>query len=148
MLGKRCRTIPFGEGVNHGKRLRANLEDLSASNLISAERFGNLLNDAFGAGVTECYSRVALTHTRMRHDAFMLELLKGSGWPSLRHFKVPMVDKTVQEPLAFLLPHELLHKLVESSGIEPLVEFGGLDESSTTEALRLATEWSQGFIPV
>eukprot|EP00971_Amphidinium_carterae_P285762 5673913-Amphidinium_carterae.1 len=94
MLGKRCRTIPVGEDVSAGKRLRANLADLFASNLISAERFGSLLNDSFHAGVPECYSTVAQTHTRVRHDAFMLELLKGSGWPSLHTFKVPMVDKT------------------------------------------------------
>eukprot|EP00971_Amphidinium_carterae_P067252 1331115-Amphidinium_carterae.1 len=64
MLGKRCRAVPVGEDVTASKRLRANLEDLFASNLISAERFGSLLNDAFGAGVPECYSKVAQTHTR------------------------------------------------------------------------------------
>eukprot|EP00971_Amphidinium_carterae_P341269 6479993-Amphidinium_carterae.1 len=53
---------------------RHNLEDLFASNLISAERFGSLLNDAFGAGVPERYSKVAQTHTRVRHGALMTEL--------------------------------------------------------------------------
>ena len=116
MLGKRQRTIL--PDASAGKRLRANIDDLLTSGLISAARHVSLLQDAYQAGVQDCYSAVGQRLRVPKPQALMMEMLKDKSWPALREMPLPLKNKegqTVPGKLAFLLPHELLYALVSNS---------------------------------
>eukprot|EP00971_Amphidinium_carterae_P156490 3102132-Amphidinium_carterae.1 len=131
MLGKRVRFLP-AENASPGKRLRGNLDDLLCSNSISTKRYASLLRDAEACGITACSSRGAHAKTP-EFRTMVAEILRDSDWPSLQAFSVPLKTKggAVQPGMvAFLLPHELLHKLVWACGKDALLESSGIGGTS------------------
>ena len=91
MLGKRQRTIL--PDASPGKRLRANIDDLLTSGLISAARHVSLLQDAYQAGVQDCYSTVGQRVRVPKPQALMMEMLKDKSWPALREMPLAIEEQ-------------------------------------------------------
>ena len=152
MLGKRQRTI-LPDEAPPGKKLRANLNDLFASGLISAARHMSLLKDAFEAGVDACYSEVANKQRHPKPHSLLLEILKANKWPMVREMDVPLQHKSGQAvpgKLAFLLPHELLFALVANSaeGSSCFEETDGLDSTTFAHVLKISQSWQKPLVAI
>lgn len=80
------------EALPPDKRLRANVQDLFANNLLSGKRLQELINDAAGAGASSmgCLSRKddknATRHLRSK-------FLKRNQWPDVYWARVRVKDK-------------------------------------------------------
>lgn len=119
--------------VPAGQRLRENLQDLYASNLVPGNRVQELVNDgdAAGAGhlrdLTGPLGKNAARHLRSK-------FLKNSQWPSRYTAKIRTWNVKRQEveqsDVSFLLPHEFIATLVQVGDPERLYETRGLDPKS------------------
>ena len=79
--------------------------------------------------------------------------MKATQWPKLQVFQVPLKNKdgTVSDqPLAFLLPHELLFNLSKQSEgcLQVLQETQGLDETCLAHVNKLKADWGEDVIPI
>eukprot|EP00971_Amphidinium_carterae_P338971 6476545-Amphidinium_carterae.1 len=95
MLGKRVVQLPADPDAAKGKRLRANIIDLAATGSVTARRVASILNDAFDAGVRECYS--AASKRGCTKPVLFNEFLKDSDWPKLALLPVPLLGKAGAE---------------------------------------------------
>jgi len=133
MLSKAAR--PYDpEELPPEKRLRRNLQDLLANNVISGSRAQELFNDAAAAGDRNC--RPLTRHGPLSHHAardVRRRLLKHTMWPSLYEANIRCWNTKRQEEdvrkMWFLLPHEVLavmHRigseamLRDRAGFDPL----------------------------
>eukprot|EP00971_Amphidinium_carterae_P054913 1082268-Amphidinium_carterae.1 len=142
MLGKRVRSLPPGPTVSDGKRLRLNLQDLAATGQVSIPRIANILNDAFAAGVRECYSP-ACQRGCTKPEILFNEFLKDSAWPRLVTFPIPLLNRggdQVPGKLCFTLPHEVLAALVAASSLSAVEEIGGLDDTTLQHCMAVSSE--------
>ena len=74
------------------KRLRANFQDLYASNLLNAKRTQELLNDGASAGAADCKNFAKpLTSNTARN--MRRQFLKNNPWPDEYCFDVPCLDR-------------------------------------------------------
>ena len=122
MLGKRSRSVP--EGASPGKRLRASWTSTPEGQL--ALRCSYLLSDAGDSNVVACQ----VSHSTARARDLQRGLLKESNWPPLYVCKVPLKDRAggcSEGDVAFLLPHEALHSLLEAGSYQCIADRGGSD---------------------
>ena len=123
MFGKRTRADP--EGASPGKKLRANIVDLYSRGTISAQRCSTLLSDAAESKVASCQA----AHSLARARDLQRGLSKDNHWPPLYVCKVPLKNKQgLCEPqdVALLLPHEVLHSLLEAGSYACIADRAGM----------------------
>eukprot|EP00971_Amphidinium_carterae_P191315 3796251-Amphidinium_carterae.1 len=89
MLGKRVRQLPADPNASAEKRLRSNMIDLLSTGQVSAPRLAALMNDAYGAGVKECYSAPCQALCT-KPEVLFNDFLKGTEWPALHKFDIPL----------------------------------------------------------
>ena len=110
-------------------RLRENIRDIFASNTLPAARVQSLLNDASDAGVDDCREFRGIPRNVARN--LRRSFLKRCLWPDLYHATVRVLDRTTggekESSIAFLLPHEIVHKLRKHGHTDVLTYTGGLD---------------------
>lgn len=98
------------------KRLRRNLADLYLAGTVSAQRAATLFQDAAEDGAKDV-SDLAIADGKHSQRDLTRRLLKGSKWPPLYEFDLPIKDKnTTQTALAkccMLLPHEILYCILQ-----------------------------------
>lgn len=119
------------------RRLRSNIADLFLSNQISAQRTQELFQDAAHSN-TACRDMIPRVQrgssSRKAHRDILRRLLKGCLWPPLYTASIPVFNKKTLKKqhidLAFLLPHEVVHKFVEMTDRNILFGSGGLSESA------------------
>ena len=113
------RPLPNMQGVPESKRLRTNLSDLFASNLVSGARAQTLFNDARLAKAS-CISDLATVGNKGKaanncSRDLRRKLLKGNHWPPLYYARVRLYDPKHQRVmwkwLPMMLPHEILSAL-------------------------------------
>ena len=112
MFGKRKRTEV--EDASPGVKLKHNIIDLYSKGDISAQRCASLLGDAAASKVLSCH----LPHSTARARDLQRGLARSSGWPPLYVCDAPLKGRDgnpCKAPVAFLLPHEVLHELVLAS---------------------------------
>ena len=89
----------------------------------------SLLNDANDAGVDDCRAFRGIPHNAARN--LRRSFLKRCLWPDLYHATVRVLDRTTggekESSVAFLLPHEIVHKLHKHGHTDVLTYTGGLD---------------------
>ena len=128
MLSKRKRPYDASE-LPPASRLRENIRDIFASNTLPAARVQSLLNDASDAGVDDCRAFRGIPHNAARN--LRRSFLKRCLWPDLYHATVRVLDRTTggekESSVAFLLPHEIAHKLHKHGHTDVLTYTGGLD---------------------
>ena len=113
------------------QKLKEDVEDLFASNQISASRCIQLLNNAADAG-----ARVEKRKYNFKNAARNLKRrkLKTSFWPAPYVFKGPVLNnrlaETVEEDLAIWLPHELLAMIWDLGLPEAILSTAGMDTQS------------------
>ena len=122
MLSKAAR--PYDpQQLPEAKRLRQNIVDLYSSNVISAKRAQELLNDAAAAG-DRFSARVRGRMTKNTARNLRRRLLKGNLWPPVYNARIRVWNtKAKQEEvqqLSFLLPHEVL-AVIKSIGQDELL---------------------------
>ena len=146
MMGKRKRSVdPDG---SPGARLRGNIVDLYATGKISSDRCASLLDDAAHSNVPSC----DLPHATGRARDLQRGLCKQSGWPPLITIDTPLLDreqKVSAQPVAYLLPHEVLYELHQVGQSQGLASTEGLlREMPLSELVPLgsATPESGGFL--
>ena len=125
---------PYDEkALPPGKRLRANIQDLMASNVLSAQRTQSMINDAAGSGASGLDDLVGPVTTNSARK-LRRAMLKWNQWPSLYWAKVHVKDPKTQvegtEWLAFQLPHEYIYLLAKLGDLEALLETTGLEPIS------------------
>jgi hypothetical protein len=131
MMARNKRTYDEAEltGVP-GARLRANVVDLFAQNVLSGKRAQDLCNDAADCGIAEFRS---LKNTTGSNQARHLrgKALKHCPWPDLYWAKVRCLDKRTQAStsqwVAMMLPHEYVMTLAKFGKEEVLYATDGLD---------------------
>lgn len=100
------------------RRLRANLADLFLSGAVSADRYQEIINDADLAGAAHLQD---LVHPVGKNTSRQVRrnLLKQSKheWPDIYTAMIrtycPQEQALVFSKVAFLLPHEVLHKMAQ-----------------------------------
>jgi hypothetical protein len=146
MLAKNKR--PYDpDALPDGKRLRENLKDIFANNLLAAGRVQEVIDDIADCDVPAMHS---LRSSSMRGDAksrrvmqsknasrnLTRKLLKGNQWPPLYHADIRVKDlKTgdeVWQRCSFLLPHEFVNVLEKFGDHEQLLSTRGLDPLSAS----------------
>eukprot|EP00971_Amphidinium_carterae_P073139 1446386-Amphidinium_carterae.1 len=68
------------------------MDDLLASGQISGSRYCTLVNDAYHAGLLECYSAAAQGEYPTLQK-ILKGLVKGTQWPKPRNFNVPLLAR-------------------------------------------------------
>jgi hypothetical protein len=110
------RPLPKTEELIASKRLRENLIDLYASNIVSADRAGSLLQDAQAAGAANVKDLASTGSAKNRSRNLRAKLLKRSQWPGLYYARVrlfnPQKQKVLKSWLPMFLPHELIASLL------------------------------------
>ena len=139
MWHKRHREVD--EEAPAGKILRDNLVDLYGSGAFPGNRTQSLLDDA-GAFATEV-GRPDMQELRAHKSCgsvrnvardLRVRLLKRSRWPPLYFQEVrvwcPRANTSVPQPLAFLLPHELVGTIGRVGDPAVMLDSAGLDETN------------------
>ena len=93
------RPLPKTEELIASKRLRENLIDLYASNIVSADRAGSLLQDALAAGAANVKDLASIGSAKNRSRNLRAKLLKRSQWPGLYYAKVRLFNPQRQKVL-------------------------------------------------
>ena len=123
------------------ERLKRNIADLYASNVLSGARAVELLSDAAHVGAQACRRfRKRCKHARNDARSLQRDLLKHNTWPKLYEAKVRVWDtkksKMVEEWICFWLPHEILATLATNSvQLGNLYENGHMDPMSKEHLL-------------
>jgi hypothetical protein len=131
------------------KRLRANVQDLFANNLLSGTRIQELINDAAGAGAS---SMDSLTRKEGKNATRHLrsKFLKRNQWPNLYWARIRVKDKATQaevtQSCAFLLPHELLDVLHRLGDRSMLHATDGLEPKSLEHLLKMQGPLGQPLV--
>ena len=128
------------------RRLRANVQDLISSNVVSGQRGAQLINDCVSASATgvsdlqttESTSGMKNAARKFRRDFFR------KGWPPLYHCQVrgwdPKSETEQLMDLAMMLPHEILHQLHHFGERSVLLETSSLDGVSSRHVQRARAE--------
>ena len=132
MLSKSKRPYDASE-MSPGKRLRANVVDLYANNVLAASRCQELINDASGAGASglgDLRRQRSQNTSRFLRKAFE----KRSQWPkdywAQVRVKKPKTDEEEWSWCALCLPHEYLQMLARLGDREVLHDRAGLAAAS------------------
>lgn len=152
MLSKTARARDPGS-LPPGKRLRANVEDLLASNAIPASRGLELLRDAAGAGSTDCAravrARMSLKNASRDLRRFMM---RTNTWPSEYRARVRCWNRKTQEAfvdeVSILLPHEVMGRLAEVGNLAALQERSGLDPVSLRHLEEAEARVGERLVPL
>lgn len=134
MLGRNQRASA-PEELPAAKRLRANVLDLVASNVVSGSRGLELLQDGALAGSSDCRHAVRQT-TSAKNAARTLQryTLRFTAWPPDYEAPVrvwnPKSQQVETETVALMLPHEILEAMARLGNTEALYEQAGLDPRS------------------
>ena len=122
------------EELPPSKRLRSNLIDLFASNIVSGHRSQELLADAHTAGAAHLRDLSKRSHRKQANRDLSRKLLKFSAWPDtyLATIRVWNAKRACEEEaeVAFLLPHELLAAIAKVSNKQTLLSTESLDAKS------------------
>lgn len=142
MLGKHTRAYD-PEVVPGSKRLRRNLEDLFASNIVSGSRAQELFNDAAAAGDRAARPLLGpCGHNAARN--LRRRMLKGSVWPKLYEATIPCwspgVHRQEGQRLALLLPHEVLSKMCRVGSMTMLLDKRGCDPQTAAHVAACEAE--------
>ena len=148
MLGKR-RKIEVPEGASPSTKLRCGVQDLYSSGSLSASRASEILGDAAAGGCSSCYHRSFDKHDgRPRTLDRALAAMSGSQWPQLFTWQVTVADREGQSKkvdLAFLLPHEWLHQMVQIGHL-PSLQSNTVDSVVLKNKQRVEKEWGTNII--
>lgn len=150
MLSKHSRAYKT-ESVPPAKRLRRNLEDLFASNIVSGSRAQELFNDAAAAGDQSVRTLLGpCGHNAARN--LKRRLLKGSLWPSLYEATIPCwsprLHRQEDHRVALLLPHEALAVMCRVGSLQKLQEKAQCEPQTAEHVTKCETEQGCAFIPV
>ena len=131
------------------QRLRANLQDLFASNQLTGKRTQELINDISAVGHEEFDSlrgRVCGNSARKLRKA----MLKRNQWPGLYWAQIRVLNqRTSIEELqwcAFMLPHEYLEVLAKLGSAEALLANAGLDPLSSAHLEKCARQAGEPLV--
>ena len=118
------------------ERLRANVMDLFAQNVLSGKRVQELCNDASAAG-NATFSGLANDSASAPHNAsrnLRRKVLKESALPSVYLAQIRLLHKRTQAPeqqwVALWLPHELVDALCTHALKEKIMCRTGMDAST------------------
>ena len=142
-----------------GKRLRDNLVDLYASGEVAGERAQSLLDDAgdfarsVGSGeMQELRGRRTTGSAKNKDRDLRRRLLKRSQWPPLYVAELDCYSvkhkEVVRQPVAFLLPHEVLGVLSEVSSLEVMQQAGSLDRYNQGRHAHIMESLQTPFVSV
>ena len=138
------RPLPKTEELIAAKRLRENLVDLYASNIVSADRAGNLFSDAELAGAAHVKDLAMKSCSKNCSRGLMSKLLKRSSWPSLYYAKIRLYclkkQQIVLQWVPVLLPHELLAALLQYNDVGALCRTSSAAECTKTRIESLSNE--------
>ena len=138
------RPLPKTEELIAAKRLRENLVDLYASNIVSADRAGNLFSDAELAGAAHVKDLAMKSCPKNCSRGLMSKLLKRSSWPSLYYAKIRLYclkkQQIVLQWVPVLLPHELLAALLQYNDVGTLCRTSSAAECTKTRIESLSNE--------
>ena len=144
------RPVPQMEHVPAEKRLRANLADLFASNIVSGARVQSVFSDAnlahashvadlAKAGNNGKYSNNSPRDLRRK-------LMKGNHWPPLYYAKIRLYDlkrqRTLHKWLPMLLPHEMLSALAQCNDPATLTSCSHMCAQTKTRLEQLRQEFN------
>lgn len=148
MLSKTKRPYD-AESLPPGKRLRANVQDLFASNTLSGRRIQEIINDAHDAGavaMAPLHGRVDTNSARFLRRAF----LRRNQWPGLYWARLRVRGKTSHneehQKCSFLLPHEFVEVLCRLGEKTVLLQTGGLDPKSKEHLEMMQTKAGQPLL--
>ncbi len=95
------------------RRLRANLQDIFATNQLPGTRVQDVINDVADAGV-KSFTRLK-NQTANAHRNLLRTFLRGTQWPRLYWAKIRVYSLTThleeEQWCAFILPHEYMEVL-------------------------------------
>ncbi len=138
------RPLPNIENVVASKRLRENLVDLFASNIVSADRASSLFRDSHDAGAQNVKDLVMKKGSRNTSRGLRSKLLRRSAWPGLYNAKVrlfnPKLQRITWQWLPMLLPHELLAALVKVNDLETIASTAAAATCTSDRIKTLAQE--------
>ena len=139
------RPLPKTEELIASKRLRENLIDLYASNIVSADRAGSLLQDALAAGAANVKDLASIGSAKNRSRNLRAKLLKRSQWPGLYYAKVrlfnPQRQKVLKSWLPMFLPHELIASLLQQNDLQTLCSISSAGEATKQRITELAQQY-------
>ena len=143
---------PYDETqVPPGKRLRANLQDLLASNVVSGQRAQSMINDAAASGASGLDDLVGKV-TKYSARSLRRSMLRWNQWPSLYWAQVHVKDPRSQEEglewLAFLLPHEYIGLLCKLGDLDCILEVAGLETLSYEHLLHCQRHAGSSLLPL
>lgn len=136
MLSKNKRPYDPEELPRGQRRLRANVRDMAASNMVSASRMQEFINDMADAGLGEFTSMRGDATKKGGNTAKKLRrgLLKDCQWPDLYYAEIRVLNKKTHKEekqwCAFLLPHEYIEVLRKFGDLGLLMDTAGLDPKS------------------
>jgi hypothetical protein len=121
------------EDIPAAKRLRANFQDLYASNLLTAKRTQELLNDGAAAGAADCNKFVKpLSSNSARNQRTTFS--KNNPWPEEYVFDVPCLDrktnKIVIKKMSMMLISEVLEGMADRGDVESMYCREGMDPNT------------------
>ena len=135
MFSKHAIVSERNEPDRPSKRLRRNLADLYLGGNVSAQRAATLFQDAAEDGARDV-SDLAISAGKNAQRDLERKLLKGTKWPPLYEFQVPIKDKNTTQPALvkcfMLLPHELLYCIGQWNKLawEKVLDHTGLSHSA------------------
>jgi len=104
---------PDRDDPDPAKRLKANLDDLFLSNIISGERTGTFYSDGSAAGLQPFHKMAKISKDKKNaHRNILRALTRYSKWPCFYAAPVrvwcPKKEEIITVKLPMLLPHELV----------------------------------------
>ena len=118
-MQKHKRAYESGD-IPAAKRLRANFQDLYASNLLTAKRTQELLNDGAAAGATDCNTFVKQLSSNTARN-MRRKFLKNNPWPDDYVFDVPCLNrktnKIVTSKMSMILMSEVLEGMADRGDV-------------------------------
>ena len=121
------------EDILAAKRLRANFQDLYASNLLTAKRTQELLNDGAAAGAADCNKFVKPLSSNSARN-LRTTFSKNNPWPEEYVFDVPCLDrktnKIVIKKMSMMLISEVLEGMADRGDVESMYCREGMDPNT------------------
>lgn len=152
MLSKTARAVDPAS-LPAAKRLRHNIQDAVAGNILPASRGVEMLQDAAAAGSSDCawHQRPGTTAKNAARDIRRF-MLRTNTWPGdyIAQVRVrsPQTQLVEQQDVHLLLPHEVLGRLSEASAPEALLQCAGLDPVSLQHLQFAEGEVGQRLVPL
>ena len=139
------RPLPNTDNLPADKKLRANLVDLFASNIVSGQRAQSLFSDAADAGCANVADLKKAGKGGNSNRDLRRKLLKRSAWPSLYYAKVrlysPKLQKVVRSWLPLMLPHEALASLCVINDIATMTSTAAAAECTKSRLRDLSNQF-------